>query len=296
MIILKHLNEVSRRNLVGKTKVFSPARYDKRLRYSAMSIPEIDEDELLNNDMLVLSIQVGSYTDTIAYRGVIKRIVDIAKHSRDHRVNRRLVVRVLNEQIDLTDVYVRCSCPDFKMRYAYWCSRYNCIYGDPERRPANITNPHDDIGATCKHLCAVLSNKKWLVKAAPVVNDFIHNNYEEILKRYKLSANEFVIDDVRYNAMIPTMIKNDLKRPPAELLGAAGRLYDADNIGFELEELLSNKGWFVRVDEDLGKPIQVFLSKSAEALDNVDDISDNVYIFDVVPAGTKVRLKRVISR
>ncbi len=293
---MRPLNEVSRRNLVGKTKVYSPARYDKRLKYAAMSIPEVDEDELLNNDMLVLTIQVGAYSCVIAYKGVISRIVEIAKNSFNHRVNRRLIVRALNEQIDLTDVYVRCQCPDFKYRFAYHASRFDYIYGSPERRPSNITNPNDDIGATCKHLCSVLSNKKWLVKAVPIVNDFIHNNYDAIIKQYRLDPSEFVIDQVRYAAMIPTMVKNDLRKPPMELLGAASRTYTPQNIGFELEELLGNKGWYVRVDYDLNKPIQVLLSKSEKALDNAEDSADDVYVFDVLPAGTKVRLKRVTTQ
>ena len=181
-------------------------------------------------------------------------------------------------------------------RFAYWASRFDYIYGSPERRPANITNPQDDIGATCKHLCSVLSNKKWLVKAVPVVNDFIHNNYDAIIKQYRLDPSEFVIDQARYAAMIPTMVKNDLRRPPMELLGAASRTYTPQNIGFELEELLSNKGWYVRVDYDLNKPIQVLLSKSEKALDNAEDSADDVYVFDVLPAGTKVRLKRVTTQ
>ena len=57
---MKIINEVSRKNLVGKTKVQSPARYDKRLRYSTMSIPEIDTEKLLKFDLLVIEVKVGN--------------------------------------------------------------------------------------------------------------------------------------------------------------------------------------------------------------------------------------------
>lgn len=287
------LNEVSRKNLVGKTKVFSPTRYNKRLRYATMSIPEIDENELLYNDMLVLKVQVGQYTDTIAYRGFMKRLVDTATKGKNHNVNRRLIVRILNEQVDLTDIYVRCTCADMTYRFNYFATKYDYLYGEPENRPSNITNPDDNIGATCKHLCCVLSNKMWLVKAAPVINDFIHNHYDEILKQYKLSPEDFVIDDKRYNAMIPTMVKNDIKRLPAELLSATAKLFYPNELEDMLVELLSKRGWFVRVDRDLDKPTQVWLSKSSEAVENDDPNAEDVYVFNVVPAGTRIRLKRV---
>lgn len=290
---MRIINEVSRRNLVGKTKVFSPTRYNKRLRYATMSVPEIDEDELLYNDMLVLSVQVGQYTDTIAFKGFMKRLIDTASKGFDHRVNRRLIVRILNEQIDLTDVYVRCNCPDMRYRFAYFATKYGYLYGEPENRPSNITNPHDQLGATCKHLCCVLSNKMWLVKSAPVINDFIHNHYEDILKQYKISEDEFVIDEKRYNAMIPTMVKKEIKRLPAELLGVTAKLYYPEELESQLNELLGKRGWYIKVDTDLDKPTSVSLSKDEDALDNEDDNIDNVYVFEVVPAGTRIRLRRV---
>ena len=83
------LLEVSRKNLVGKTKVGSPERYNKRLRYAAMSTPEIDEDKLLNEDMLVIYVQVGKYTDTVAFAGVIKHFIEIVKQSyREDYINK----------------------------------------------------------------------------------------------------------------------------------------------------------------------------------------------------------------
>ena len=178
---MTRLDEVSRKNLVGKTKVHSPARYNKRLRYSTMSIPEIDEEKLLNEDILVIHVRVGQYVDTLSYDGVMQKIISLVEKDPRHRLTRRIVVQALNMRVDETDVFVNCSCEDFRYRFAYFSTKYNYKYGSPETRPSNITNPHDSIGAVCKHLACILANKQWLVKASSVVNDFIHENYTEIL-------------------------------------------------------------------------------------------------------------------
>lgn len=466
----KLVTEVSRKNLVGKTKVQSPARYNKRLRYSTMSIPEIEGDKLLKDDMLVIHVQVGAYTDSIAYEGVCKRIIELVKNSNRHSLTRRIVVRAMNEQVDAGDIYVRCSCMDFKClpadteikllsggyatikdvcerynngeklwvyavddkgdfhpgeiinavctgksstlvevtldsgekitttadhlymmrdgtykaaadlkvddslmpllnidtyeqcrklfpkstksenltipfneilelfrvdrlnhrvssvrtislaepvdvydievkdfhnflvkgdvilhncRFAYQATRYKYIYGDPENRPANITNPNDDIGAVCKHLACILSNKKWLVKAASVVNDYIHDNYESFLKAYNLDADEFRIDEKAYNAAIAGAIKREHDRLPPELFGITSRLYAPEDLEKILFDMLNRRGWELRIDNDLDKPIVVYVSKSLEALDNPEDSTDNIYKFDVMPAGSRVRLQWV---
>ena len=57
--------------------------------------------------------------------------------------------------------------------FAYWATENGYKYGEPETRPSDITNPDDALGATCKHLDLLLSNKRWLTKAASVVNAFI---------------------------------------------------------------------------------------------------------------------------
>ena len=237
------LLEVSRKNLVGKTKVGSPQRYNKRLRYSAMSIPEIDEEQLLYHDMLVIYVQVGSYTDIVAYKGVISKLIEIVKKDPMHRVIRRFVVQALNQQVDLTDVYVNCSCPDFRYRYKYWATKFDYLWGEPEKIPAEITNPDDSIGATCKHLASILANKKWLVKAASVVNDFIHDNYEEFIQSYNIDPEEFVIDEQHYEAAITGAVKRDLTRMPPPLLAVANKLYDPETLEEDLYNLIGKRGW-----------------------------------------------------
>lgn len=287
------LLEVSRKNLVGKTKVGSPERYNKRLRYAAMSTPEIDEDKLLNDDMLVIFVQVGKYTDTVAFAGVIKHFIEIVKRDPKHSVNRRNVVRAINEQVDLTDVYVNCTCPDMKYRYRYWATKYNYLYGYSETRPAKITNPVDDIGATCKHLAAILSNKKWLVKTASVVNDFIHDHYDKFVDKYNINKAEFIIDMQKSLAGSAGAFKRNAKALPPNLAFIPSKLYDPNTLDVDLFDLLDTKGWVIRVDDDLDKPVKVFIAKEMKSLDDPYNANEPVYVFDVEPAGTKVRLVKV---
>ena len=290
---LNQLNEVSRKNLVGKTKVHSPARYNKRLKYSTMSIPEIDEDKFIDEDMLVIRVRVGQYSVTLAYEGALHHIIELVEADYRHRLTRRIVVRALNEQVDAGDVYVRCTCGDFQYRFAYYATKFEYIYGPGETRPSHITNPHDSIGAVCKHLACVLANKQWLVKAASVVNDFIHDNSDAIIEKYNIDADKFIIDDVKYQAAITGAVKREYKRPPVEIIGATSKLYQADELENDLFNLLDRKGWLIRVDTDLDKPVMVYISKSSEAIDNPEDTEDIIYKYEVKPAGTKIRLQQV---
>ena len=288
---LKSLNEVSRKNLVGKSKVFSPERYNKRLRYSTMSTPEINEDELLNEDILTVYVRVGSYICTLSFSGVVERLKDIVYKDSNHAVNRRNVIRALNEQVDLTDVYVRCQCGDFKYRFAYLGWKFDYLYGEPETRPANITNPHNDKGAVCKHLLCILSNKKWLVKASSVVNDFIHEYYDDIVSRFDIDPYLFRINIQAYTAASIGAAQQAIVKPPAELLGMASILYDPNELEDKLYNTVGKRGWEIRIDTDLDKPVTVYLSKSLGALDNPYESDEPVYIYDVMPAGSKIRLQ-----
>lgn len=76
---------------------------------------------------------------------------------------------------------MRCSCPDYQFRMAYWASRTDTIVGDKETRPSNITNPNNKLGSGCKHLMLVLSNTSWIIKLGSVIFNYI--NYME--KNYK---------------------------------------------------------------------------------------------------------------
>lgn len=188
------LNEIDRANLVGKTKSQSPQRYTKRLGYRPKQYNGININDLLKDDILALRVPVGDYTCVIAYQGVLDKLKDVLSAQPSPNVTLQSVIRALTRSIDNTDILVDCSCADFKYRFAYWATKYGYKYGKPETRPTKITNPNDKQGAMCKHLTSLLSNKKWLVRAATILNNYIKAYPEDVMKAMGLSEDEFIIN------------------------------------------------------------------------------------------------------
>lgn len=188
------LTEISRKNLVGKTKSQSPDRYNRRLGYHAKSYKGIDVERLLNDDIIIIKVPVGDYMCTIAYKGVLKHLLEVLKKQPKPNVTLQSVIKALSDAFDDTDILVDCTCPDFVYRYAYWATKYGYKYGKPETRPSDITNPDDKLGAMCKHLTALLANKRWLVKIASTLNEYIKNNQSNIRKALGLKDDEFIIN------------------------------------------------------------------------------------------------------
>lgn len=88
-----------------------------------------------------------------------------------------MVIKALRQSFDKTDdVKVHCTCADWLYRFEFYARKYGYLYGpgNPGTKEfPKITNPDDNIGATCKHLDLFLSNKRWLTKAASSVNMLI---------------------------------------------------------------------------------------------------------------------------
>lgn len=189
-----YITEVSRKNLVGKTKIQSPARYKRRLGYKAKNFKGIDVEKLFESDILVLSVPVGDYICTIAYKGVLQNLKSVIEDQPKPNVTLQSVIKAVTRSIDNTDILVDCTCPDFRYRYAYWATQYGYKYGTPENRPSKITNPDDKIGAMCKHITALLANKKWLVKIASTVNEYIKAYTDDARKILGLSDDEFIVN------------------------------------------------------------------------------------------------------
>ena len=180
-----YLAEVSRKNMVGKSKKQSPERYAKKSNYHALKYDGIDVNKLLTDDQFVVVVPVGKYECTIAFNGVIEELgtmLKMQKHGNEYsaNINLQMCIRVLQRTIDNKDILVDCSCPDFVYRFAFFATKFGYKYGKPETRPSKITNPHDDKGSVCKHLLALLSSKRWLVKLATTFNTIVHDHLYEI--------------------------------------------------------------------------------------------------------------------
>ena len=209
---LYKIDEITRKNMVGKTKVQSPDRYNKRLHYHATGY-DIDFEKLLSSDFIVAKIDVGDYICTVAYKGVLSKLVDIVEKTPRHYSNLQAVIKALNQSIDETDILIDCDCGDFKYRFAYWATKYGYKYGKPETRSADVRNPDDKLGAMCKHLTSILANKKWLTKLASVLNSFIRDNADEIRSIFKLSPEEFIVNPLRFGKL-PTINNSEEELEP----------------------------------------------------------------------------------
>lgn len=185
-----HLLEVSRKDLVMKTRVQNKSRYNKRLNYQVSNFRGVDLQQLFENDYFVFNTPIKDYVCTVAFPGVFSKLKEVVKstHGDPGKINLQMVIKALRLAFDATDdVKVNCTCADWRYRFAYVATINGYKYGPPEDRPSNITNPDDDLGSTCKHLSLLLSNKRWLVKAASVVNSFI--------KAYPDKSAKYLYDD-----------------------------------------------------------------------------------------------------
>lgn len=174
-----HLNEVSRRDLISKSRQGSKKRFNKRLNYQVSNFKGVDLKQLFENDYLVFNTPINDYVVTLAFPGVLSELRNVVKVTQGdpRKINYQMVLKALRIAFDKTDdVKVRCSCADFKYRFMYWADRNGYLYGPPDKGTEEFpdkTNPDDALGATCKHLDLFLSNKRWLIKAASVVNALI---------------------------------------------------------------------------------------------------------------------------
>lgn len=192
------LLEKGRTDLLRKTKTQSKARWDKRMNYKNFSVKNVDITDLLDKDKVVVTFDVGDYTDTIAFTNILLNLREIVKNDPRHIIKFDWVIKACQKALDQSDIYLHCTCADFKYRFAYVGTKNNYKYGKKELRPADIRNPRDDIGAFCKHLAAILSNKNWVNKVATRVTDWLNmQTIEEVRDALNYQEAEFPADIAR---------------------------------------------------------------------------------------------------
>lgn len=167
----EHMNRWTRRN---KSKIATRVdQYNK-----------IDMNDLFKNDELKVGINVigetHEYVVLIRYNGVVKEIANQIKRN-NNKLEFKCILIALQRVFNAGNVFVSCSCPDWKYRQAYNASRGGYNSGPLEVRASDITNPEDSKGAGCKHVNLVLGNVDWIMKVASIINNYIHymeTNYQ----------------------------------------------------------------------------------------------------------------------
>ena len=104
------LEEVSRNELLAKTKGETITRYKKSAQYKGFSLVDIDINNLLRNNTVVLVCRVGDYLDYIQLEDVLYWIQIVAEKSANKQINNKVVTEALMNAIDGMDIKVDCEC------------------------------------------------------------------------------------------------------------------------------------------------------------------------------------------
>ena len=194
-LTLEHLtlNEDSRTSLLAKSKRSDKGfeRFKKRVKSRVANTVKqynsIDMNKLFKDDILTVDVQVRGETDTysvkISFGGFLEILHD---QLRNQEFGLKVITRALISGFNRDDVFIHCSCPDAQYRFSYWQTRNSVNSGDPETRPANITNPNDSLGSACKHVLLVLSNTSWLLKVASTIFNYVNymeKHYERLYQK-----------------------------------------------------------------------------------------------------------------
>ena len=182
------LDEATKQQLLTKsknaapTKAYGTTRYERRNKQRVdtadnRAFNEIDFNALFQGNLLSSTIKVQGETDkyevTFLFEGIcddLKRQIKLNNGALEYKC----VYVALVDAFNRGDVMVHCTCPDWKYRQAYSATKQYYNSGEPEYRPAKITNPNDTAGAGCKHVMCALTSTDWLVKTAMSINNYIN--------------------------------------------------------------------------------------------------------------------------
>lgn len=159
-------------------------RMQTRMGTSVNQLNRLDMNKLFKDDILDINLEVlgeqhegetrKKYTVRISFGGFLNALHAQLKMT-NGEINLTAITRALVKAFNGEDVYVRCDCPDFIYRHAYWLSVENAIAGEKEDRPNRFdrTNKDNVMGCGCKHIAIALSNNSWLIKTGNVIKNYI---------------------------------------------------------------------------------------------------------------------------
>lgn len=156
---------------------FARKKYSK-VANSVKAYNQINMNDLWKKDILQVDIPVvgetDEYTVTIKLEGVVAELQKNIKNN-GNKLEFKTVIQALTKVFNTTDVYIKCSCPDHKYRFAHWNIIKNVSVDDSSKDPGpgrGIVNPNDDKGRGCKHALLTLANGEWMMKVASVALNF----------------------------------------------------------------------------------------------------------------------------
>lgn len=226
---VKPLVEDTRTLLVAKSRSTGPYknkmrgknRFERkkhsRIAKTVKQYNKIDMNKLFKEDILEVAIPVtgetDNYTVNIRMEGIVAEIAKNIKNNKN-KLEYRTIVQSITKIFNTGNIFVKCSCPDYKYRFAHWNIVNNVSVDDSSKDPGpgkGIRNPKDQLGRGCKHVLLVLANGDWVMKVASVINNYIHYAEKKLQKPflklifpklYGIPADEMIeqdlIDDEKY--------------------------------------------------------------------------------------------------
>lgn len=206
----KILNEASRNELLAitrkeldlrskKSREANPAgpfsnRLERSAGYKGFSISDIDTSNVLTNNSLVVHLQVGDYDDVVELEDILYWVQISAENTNSYtpnQINTKVVTQAMMNSIDGMDIKLDCTCKDWQYRFAYQATLLGYKYGEKEGRPNEDAraNP-DNRGGVCKHLTAVLSNKRWLQQVTSTFMNWLETNIDGVNKYLGLKGDK----------------------------------------------------------------------------------------------------------
>ena len=179
------LKEVTRWEILRRSRIESPDRYKKKDNYSPKDFRNVDFEDLFENDVFTWSTRVHgeeNYIVTISFEGpfeILKfNLKSMKGKNRWKRITLRMVFDALTKALDTEDLYFECSCPDFCYRFRYWATQLDCVHGVPQNTPPKVRNVKNNKGYCCKHILAILYGKRWVQSAAKAWLAYMRANPE----------------------------------------------------------------------------------------------------------------------
>ena len=221
-------HELISRGRRGDKEKDGKSRYEKRVNSRVAStvkeMNQIDMESLFKYSLLTINVPVQGETDNylvrIKFGGFLEELHKQLQFT-NSSLTLKMVVQALVRSFDREDVYISCSCPDWRYRGAFWASMSKITSGAPETRPSKITNPHNSLGPGCKHIMLVLSNNKWVMKAASTIFNYI--TYMEKNRKQQYADIIYpAIYDKKYGEPVQLSLDdNDALSSDAELVNTA---------------------------------------------------------------------------
>lgn len=196
------LHEDSRTLLVSKSRSVGPYkdqmrgknRFERKkhsqIAKTVKQYNKIDMNKLFKEDILEVAIPVtgetDSYTVSIRMEGIVAEIARNIKNNKN-KLEFRTIVQSLTKVFNSANIFIKCTCPDYKYRFAHWNIVNRVSIDDTSKDPGpgkGIRNPNDSLGRGCKHVLLCLANGDWIMKVASVINNYIHYAEEKLQKPF----------------------------------------------------------------------------------------------------------------